>query len=125
MSQAGHYQGNVTLDIVGEVLHEGDKVRPGCYVYATVDLDVGEVRALECMVFVPKGATGTEAAGPIQSRSVGMPAKFDVEAVVGATEVECLWAAVVWASGEVGGWVEGWVELAEAGYSLGEVEGWD
>ena len=55
MSQAGHYQGNVTLDIVSKVLHEGDKARPGCYVYTTVHLEVEEVRALEYMVFVPKG----------------------------------------------------------------------
>ena len=115
MSQAGHYQGNVTLDIVGEVLHEGDKVRTGCYVHPTVDLEVEEVRALECMVFIPKGATGTAAAGPIRSRSVSMLAKFNVEAVVGATESECLWAEVVSTGVEVGGWVEGWVVLAEGG----------
>ena len=110
-----HYQGNVTLDIVGEVLHEGDKVRPGCYVYATVYLEVKEVGALECMVFVSKGARGTEAAGPIRSRSVSMPAKFNIEAVVGATESECLWAEVVWTSVKVGSWVEGWAKLAEGG----------
>ena len=52
MSQSGHYQGNVTLYIVGEVLHEGDKVRPGCYVYATVHLEVEEMGALECMVLI-------------------------------------------------------------------------
>ena len=40
------------MDVVGEVLHEGDKVRPGCYVYATVYLEVEEVGPLECMVLV-------------------------------------------------------------------------
>ena len=44
-----------------------------------------------------------------------MPAKFNVEAVVGATESECLWAEVVLTLVEVGCWVEGWVELAEGG----------
>ena len=82
MSKAGHYQGNITLDIVREVLHEGDKARPGCYMYTAVHLEVKEVRALKYMVFIPKGATGTEAAGPIRSRNVGMAAKFDVKAVV-------------------------------------------
>ena len=104
-----------TLDIVKEVLHEGNKARPGCYVYSAVHLEVKEVKALKYMVFIPKGATGAEAAGPIRSRSVGMAANFDVMAVVGATEAAGLWAEVVWASVEVWGWVEGWVELAEGG----------
>ena len=98
-----------------EVLHEGDKGRPGCYVDTTVDLEVEEVRALEYVVFIPKGATGTEAAGPIRSRGVGVAAKFDVQAVVGATEAEGLWAEVIWACVEVWGLVEGWVELAKGG----------
>ena len=52
MPQPGHYQGNITLYIVWEVLHQGDKGRPGCYVYATVHLEVEEMGALECMVLV-------------------------------------------------------------------------
>ena len=54
MSQSSNCQGNVTLYIVGEVLHEGDKVRPGCHVYATVHLEVKEMGALECMVLVSR-----------------------------------------------------------------------
>ena len=60
---------------------------------------------------------------PIRSRGVSVPAKFNVKAVVGATESECLWAEVVWTSVKVGGWVEGWVELAEGLWHWGFV-GW-
>ena len=47
-----HYQGNVTLYVVWEFLHEGDKVRPGCYVCSTVNLEVKEMGALEYMVLI-------------------------------------------------------------------------
>ena len=115
MSQAGHYQGNITLDIVREVLHEGDKARPGCYVYTAVHLEVTGSEGIEIHGIHPQGSHWCEAAGPIRSMSDGMAAKFDVKAVVGATEAKGLWAEVVWACVEVWGWVEGWVELAEGG----------
>ena len=50
-----------------------------------------------------------------RSRGVSVPAKFNIKAVVGATELECLWAEVVRTSVNVGSWVKGWVELAEGG----------
>ena len=53
------------MDIVREFLHEGGKCRPRCYTDTTVDLEVEKVGTLKYMVFVPNGATGAEAAGPV------------------------------------------------------------
>ena len=74
----GHYQGHVPLDVVREILHEGNKDWPGCYMDTTIDLEVKEVGALKYMVFIPKGATCTELAYSIHSWSVGVAAKFYV-----------------------------------------------
>ena len=74
VAYTGHYQGDISLDIDGEVLHEGNKWWPGCYVDAAINLEVQEVGALEHMVFVSEGATGTEAAGTLLPGCVGVPA---------------------------------------------------
>ena len=111
--EPGHYQGNVTLYVVREFLHESYKTRPGCYLYSTVNLEVKEVGALECMVLIAWGSTSAEAAYPVRPGSMCVSAKLNVKAVVGASEPECLWAEVVRAIVEIGGWVEGRVELVE------------
>ena len=46
---------------------------------AAIDLEVQEVGTLEYMVFISKGA---EAACTLLPGSVGVPAQFDVQAVV-------------------------------------------
>ena len=61
-----------------EILHEGNKGQPGCYMDTTIDLEVKEVRALKYMVFIPKGATSAESACFIRSWGVGVAAKFYV-----------------------------------------------
>ena len=71
--------------------------------------------SFEHMVFVSEGATGAEAEGTVLPWSVGVPAEFDIQAVVGAAEAEGLQAEVVGASIEVWSWMEGGVELAESG----------
>ena len=78
----GHYQGDISLDIVREFLHEGGECRPGCYVDTAVHLEVKEVGALEYMVFIPNGAAGAEAASAVGSGGVVVAAKFDIKAVI-------------------------------------------
>ena len=52
MTYAGHYQGDITLGLDGEVLHEGNKGWPGCYLDTAIDLEVQEVGAVEYMIFI-------------------------------------------------------------------------
>ena len=42
--------------IGGEILHQGKKCWPGCYMDAAVYLEVQEVDAFEHMIFVSEGA---------------------------------------------------------------------
>ena len=49
----------------------------------------------------------------VLSGDVGVSTEFDVEAVVGASKMECLWSEVVGAVVEVGGSVAGWMEEVE------------
>ena len=49
VAYSGHNQGDISLDLDGEVEHKGDKGRPGCYLDITVDLEVQEVSAFEYM----------------------------------------------------------------------------
>ena len=42
----------ITLNLDGEILHEGDKRWPGCYLDITIDLEVQEVCTFEYMVFI-------------------------------------------------------------------------
>ena len=63
------------LGIDGEILHEGNKCWPGCYVDTAIYLEVQEVGApKKNMVFVSEGTTGAEAAGTILPGGVGVPA---------------------------------------------------
>ena len=74
MAYSGHNQGDVSLDLDGEIEHEGDEGRPGCYLDIAVDLEVQEVGAFEYMVLITKGAALAEATGSLLSGSVGMTA---------------------------------------------------
>ena len=76
-------------------------------------MEVEEVWAGECVVFISHILVVTESAEAVLSGDVGVSTKFDVEAVVGASKMECLWSEVVVAVIEVGGGVEGWMEEAE------------
>ena len=40
VANSGHNQGDVSLGLDGEIEHEGDKGRPGCYLDITVDVTV-------------------------------------------------------------------------------------
>ena len=48
---------------MGKSLHFCKELRPGCYLHATVNLDVNEFGALESVVFIPDGVTLTEPTG--------------------------------------------------------------
>ena len=74
VAYSGHNQGDISLGLDGEIEHEGDKGRPGCYLDITVDLEVHEVRAFEYMVFITKGAAWAEAADTLLSRGIGVTA---------------------------------------------------
>ena len=60
---ARHMEGYISLGFVGESLHFCKELRPGCYLNATVYLDVNELGALECVIFVPDSVTLTEPTG--------------------------------------------------------------
>ena len=82
VAYSGHDQGDIALDIDGEILHEGNKRWPGCYLDTTVNLEVQEVSAFEYMVFISEGATGTKAADTLLSGGVGVTAQLNIQAVV-------------------------------------------
>ena len=76
-------------------------------------MEVEEVWAGECVVFISHNLVVTESAEAVLSGDIGVSTEFDVEAVVGASKTECLWSEVVGAVIQVGGGVERWMEEAE------------
>ena len=60
MFNVRHKEGYISFGIVGKSLHFCKELRPGCYLNATVNLDVHEFGALESMVFIPDCVTLTE-----------------------------------------------------------------
>ena len=84
---AGHEEVNVPLYICVECLHKLKELRPGCHIDVTVHLQVQGFRALEGMVFVSYGPALAESTGALFSGSLGVSSQFDVESVVGASEL--------------------------------------
>ena len=70
LADVGHEEGNVSLDVCGEFLHVGDKLGVGCDWDRTVDLEVKEVLAIECMVFVANDLPVAESAKTVLLRDV-------------------------------------------------------
>ena len=65
------------------------------------------------MVFIAYTAGRAKATYSEFPRSLGMSAQFDIKTVVGASEPKCLCSKVMGALIEVGGCVEGGVELVQ------------
>ena len=86
------------------------ELRSGGNVDAIMDLKIHEAVTLE---FIPDAAWTAESAGAEFRWDVGVSPQFDVQAMVGASETECLGSEVWGAFVEVWGRVEGWVELSE------------
>ena len=59
----GHESCDVSLCVWLEGLHYRDTLWSGCYVDVIIDLEVQELGALECMVFVPNGSGIAEPTG--------------------------------------------------------------
>ena len=66
-------------------------------------MEVEEVWAGECVVFISHNLVVAESAEAVLSGDVGVSTEFDVEAVVGASKTQCLWSEVVGAV-----WKDGW-----------------
>ena len=105
----GHESCNVVLCVELESLHFCVELRSWSYVDAIVDLEVQEFGALKCMVFVTYASRVTEPTGSEFERGMGVLTQFDIQAMVGTTETECLGSEVRRSLIEVQGRVEGWI----------------
>ena len=81
---------------------------------AVVDLKVQEFVTLKCMIFITDASRVTEPTGSEFERDVGVSTQFDVQAMVGTTETDCLGSEVWGALIKVRGRVEGWMEFPES-----------
>ena len=90
----GHESCDVPLCVKLESLHCRTKLRSGCYVDVIMILKVQEFGALECVVFIPYGSGFTEPTGPQFTGGLGVATQFNIQAVVGASETECLGSEV-------------------------------
>ena len=110
---AGHESCDVALCVELESLHFCMELRSGSNVDVIVDLDVQEYGALKCMIFITYASRVTEPTGSEFERGVGVSTQFDIQAMVGTTETECLGSEVWRSLVEVRGRVEGWMEFSE------------
>ena len=85
---AGHKSCDVTLCIELERLHFCVELRSGGNVDVIVDLKVQEFGTLKCMLFITYAFRVTEPTGSEFERDVGVSTQFDIQAMVGTTEME-------------------------------------
>ena len=63
VTDSAHEEGDIPLDICGEFLHGREELGSGGYVDGAVCLEVQELGADECVVFITYGTTVAEPTG--------------------------------------------------------------